>query len=324
MSFKQKIRAWLSLIRLPNLFTVPGDVILGYVISEACLQNNDYLLGFVISEGKFGNTAIIYTLLAVMAVYIFGLVTNDIADIKEDKRDRPSRPIPSGNVSVKAAAAFAILLLLSALSLAFLANTKVFLVILLLLIIVSLYNCLFKKHPQLGPFSVSVCRCLSIIAGYYAVNIDSDIFPPMLYIACFTWLIYFLRVSLIAYNETKKNIQFKTNYVLLFIPIAWLITAIYSSGSLNAILMIGELPPGIFLGLGAIVVFYIFILKNFLILIMKSDQPQKIQASVGDLIKAIIFLQASGVAFLGYPYVALSLFLFWIPTHFIGKKFYSS
>ena len=324
MSFKQKIHAWLSLIRLPNLFTVPGDVILGYVISEACLQNNDYLLGFIISEGKFANFAFIYTSLAVMAVYMFGLVTNDIADLKEDTRDRPSRPIPSGNVSAKAATAFAIFLLLSALSLAFLANTKVFLVIISLLIVVILYNCLFKKHPQLGPFTVAVCRALSITAGFYAANIQFDTFPPMFYIVCFTWLVYFLRVSLIAYNETKGNVHFKTNYVLLFIPAAWLVTAIYSSGSLGVIFMVGILPPGVFLGIGAIVVFYIYIIKNFLILNMKSDQPEKIQASVGDLIKAVIFLQASGCAFLGYPYVALTIFLFWIPAHFIGKKFYSS
>ena len=324
MSLKEKIHGWLSLLRFPNLFTVPGDVILGYIIAETSLQNNDYLLGFMISQGRFANFAIIYTCAAVLLVYMFGLVTNDIADIKEDTQKRSFRPIPSGKVSANAASVFALILLLSAFIFAIFANHKVFLVILVLLIIVLCYNYILKKHPQLGPFTVAVCRALSITAGYFAANLHTGNFPPMFYIVCFTWLIYFLRVSLIAYNETEKNVQFKKNYVLLLIPVLWLITAIYASGAWDVWGIVGKLPPGIFLGIGAVVVFYIYIFKSFIILNIKSDEPKKIQGTVGDLIKAVIFLQASGCAFLGYPYVALGIFLLWIPTHFISKRFYSS
>jgi len=88
--------------------------------------------------------------------------------------------------------------------------------------------------------------------------------------------------------------------------------------------MIGELPPVIFLGIGCIVLFYIVIIKNFIIFSTSSDKPAKIQAGVGELIKAVIFLQASGCAFLGYPFVALVLFLLWIPAYIVGRKFYSS
>lgn len=324
MSLKQKIQAWLSLIRVPNLFTVPGDVILGYLTGETFLQGNDYLLGYVISKGEFANFAILYTCISVLFVYIFGLVTNDIADIKEDTKERPYRPIPSGKISVHAAVIFATLLVVSALVLAIFSNLRVFLVILILLILVTSYNFVLKKNQHLGPLSVAICRLFSVTAGYYASGLEMKGFPPMFYIICFVWLIYFLRLSLIAYNETEQNSPFKKNYIFLLIPVVWLITAVYVSGSLDVLLMVGLLPPGIFLGLGAVIVFSIFMFKNFIVLNMYYDKPKKVQSSVGDLIKAVIFLQASGCAFLGYPYVALAVFLIWIPTHLVSKRFYSS
>ena len=47
-------------------------------------------------------------------LYVAGIVLNDYFDIEIDKRERPSRPLPSGNISKGHALAIALIALLIA------------------------------------------------------------------------------------------------------------------------------------------------------------------------------------------------------------------
>ncbi|MGY0490726.1 SCO3242 family prenyltransferase [Streptomyces sp. WG-D5] len=74
-------KAWAELLRLPALFTVPGDALAGAAAT-----------GYRPTRG---------TLLAVgasLSLYAAGMALNDWADRDEDARDRPHRPLPSGRV----------------------------------------------------------------------------------------------------------------------------------------------------------------------------------------------------------------------------------
>ena len=77
-----KLRAWLQLFRVPNLFTVPGDP----------------LAGFLIATGGHLDTRALCAVLASLAIYAAGLAMNDLADFAEDKSERPKRPLPSGAI----------------------------------------------------------------------------------------------------------------------------------------------------------------------------------------------------------------------------------
>ena len=48
---------------------------------------------------------------AVVALYAAGMVLNDVCDVELDRRERPERPLPSGDVSVAAAALAGVALL---------------------------------------------------------------------------------------------------------------------------------------------------------------------------------------------------------------------
>ncbi|MGW1862898.1 UbiA family prenyltransferase, partial [Streptomyces collinus] len=75
-------RAWAELLRLPALFTVPGDV----------------LAGAAAVSGRTGPR----TLLAAgssLCLYEAGMALNDWADREEDAAERPHRPLPSGRIS---------------------------------------------------------------------------------------------------------------------------------------------------------------------------------------------------------------------------------
>ena len=80
-----------------------------------------------------------------MALYTAGIITNDCFDIEEDRRDRPSRPLPSGAVSKRSAWAVAAALILGALAGAFVVGRATVMVAAALALSVFLYNGLLKR-----------------------------------------------------------------------------------------------------------------------------------------------------------------------------------
>ena len=75
-----KFRTWLQLFRAPNLFTAPGDPLAGYLLAN-------------FGAGIDGTLPLV--IIACLLFYGAGLLLNDFADLEEDRRDRPSRPLPS-------------------------------------------------------------------------------------------------------------------------------------------------------------------------------------------------------------------------------------
>ena len=80
------MKTWLQLFRAPNLFTVPGDPLAGYLLTS---------LGVL-------DLRVIYAVAASLCFYAAGLLMNDLWDLEEDRRERPNRPLPSGAASRRA------------------------------------------------------------------------------------------------------------------------------------------------------------------------------------------------------------------------------
>ncbi|MFN6049631.1 MAG: UbiA family prenyltransferase, partial [Planctomycetia bacterium] len=93
------MRAYLELIRLPNLPSALGNICLGAISAGLNRESIPSLL---------------MTLMASARVYSSGMAWNDYFDASLDKRERPERPIPSGRVSKSAAMRFACLLMVAA------------------------------------------------------------------------------------------------------------------------------------------------------------------------------------------------------------------
>ncbi|MGW6155574.1 UbiA family prenyltransferase, partial [Streptomyces sp. NPDC055144] len=86
----QHLRAWAELLRLPALFTVPGDALAG---ASA--------VGLRPGRGTF------LAIGSSLCLYEAGMALNDWADRAEDAVDRPHRPLPSGRIRPAAALAAA-------------------------------------------------------------------------------------------------------------------------------------------------------------------------------------------------------------------------
>lgn len=142
-------RAWLELVRVPNLLTVPGDV----------------LAGWLLAVGGVWHPALLLAVLASLGLYAFGLISNDIADFKVDFRERPQRPLPSKRIAPISAISVALTLACGGPVLAWLACSEALNVAALLCLVIILYNTMMKDFAVFGPLALGLCRGLNLLLG---------------------------------------------------------------------------------------------------------------------------------------------------------------
>ncbi len=143
------MKSWLQLFRVPNLLTVPGDP----------------LAGFLIASGGQLDTRVVFAMLASLCLYAAGLAINDLADFTEDKQDRPKRPLPSGAISRPAAWIITGNLVIFGLGFSFAAGPNAALMGIGVILGVTLYNFLTKRIAIIGALNMGVCRGLSLLLG---------------------------------------------------------------------------------------------------------------------------------------------------------------
>ncbi len=188
-----RVRAYLQLVRLPNIFTALADIFAGYWLVSESLNISPRLAGLLICSA---------------CLYAAGIVMNDLADIHIDRTERPDRPLPSGRVSPAAARTLAATLCAAGLAAAALAgrrgdgiaavfqsdNYSLWIAVALLAGIV-VYNWL-AKTTVLGPAVMGLCRGLNLLLGASLladVN-EANVRPILflagtfaLYVASLTW-----------------------------------------------------------------------------------------------------------------------------------------
>ncbi len=139
------MRAWLELARLSNLPTLVTNVLVGAAIGG---------LGAAIAW-----PAVCAVGSAVILFYVGGMAMNDVVDRDIDRQHRPGRPIPSGRITVRGAALFAVACLATGVGLAALAGPPALLLSLLLVAAIVIYN-RFHKATAVSVVLMGVCRGL--------------------------------------------------------------------------------------------------------------------------------------------------------------------
>ncbi|WP_419155978.1 SCO3242 family prenyltransferase [Streptomyces canus] len=144
---RARARAWAELLRLPALFTVPGDALAGAAAVSARPTAR--------------------TLLAIassLCLYEAGMALNDWADRDVDAVERPHRPLPSGRIRPAAAFGAACALTGAGLSLAACAGRPALTVAAPLAATVWAYDLALKNTPA-GPFAMATARGLDLLLG---------------------------------------------------------------------------------------------------------------------------------------------------------------
>jgi 4-hydroxybenzoate polyprenyltransferase len=144
-------RAYLALVRPPNLTTALADVLAGYAVAG------------------LGNAAALPWLLgASVCLYGGGVVLNDVFDRRIDRVERPERPIPSGRVPAAVAAWLGAILLAFGVASAAVVSSTAGLLAGAIASLATIYDAWAKHHRVLGPVTMASCRGLNLLLGVAA------------------------------------------------------------------------------------------------------------------------------------------------------------
>ncbi len=146
------LKDYLQLFRIPNIFTVPPDILGGYFVTAI---NN------VPSLNYFDVLLLVFSSIF---LYVGGLVTNDLFDIHKDKIERPNRPLSSGKIKKSTAVLLSAIFFGTGVFLSSLLTFTSTLISILLVVMILLYN--YKlKNGLTRPFLMGGIRSLNVIYG---------------------------------------------------------------------------------------------------------------------------------------------------------------
>jgi 4-hydroxybenzoate polyprenyltransferase len=193
----------LRLGRVSNLPTVWTNVLAGIVLAGSDPANPGALLAAV----------------SLSLFYVAGMYLNDAFDRDFDARERPERPIPSGQASAAAVfgAGFAMLfagLLLLAVGAAGWSAPAAGLVLAAAIVFYDWYH---KGNP-LSPMVMGLCRVLVYVTAALTV---SAVLPPQLWIAAAVVLSYLIGLTYVAKQETLRRIENLWPLLFLAVPFAY-------------------------------------------------------------------------------------------------------
>ncbi len=231
-----------------------------------------------------------------------GIVFNDVFDAELDRKERPSRPIPSGRVSRENAALLGSILF----AIALFAASQVSLLSTIFALVITfaalLYDSLAKHHPFFGPLNMGLCRGSNLLLGVSAVP---AILSERWYLALIP-VLYIAAITAISQGEVHGGK--KITGVVAVLLIAIVLTAVVALGFFAEYSANAALPFAALLA--------VRVLPNF-IQAASDPTPDKIRNAVKVGVLSLIILDATVAAgFAGFPYGLLVLILLPISMSF--------
>ncbi|HAL92777.1 MAG TPA: hypothetical protein DCM68_07120 [Verrucomicrobia bacterium] len=183
--------AWLRLLRLPNLLTMPGDLLAGFLLASSATATGWARLFLALPAGLF--------------LYAAGMILNDLFDYAEDLRDRPLRPLPANQIARETAAAVALILLWIAAFLS--AFFDALPVAIPLILCILFYDVGLKRVNILGPALMGACRAGNLLLGAAAAH-EGGAAHPFPLAGALVLALYIAAVTHLARNETSPGARF--------------------------------------------------------------------------------------------------------------------
>lgn len=190
--FAHSLAGYAALVRVPNLFTAPPDVLLGAALATTTGTT-------VSSAGLLG------LMIASVLLYAAGTTLNDAFDAPKDATERPERPIPSGKVSRQTGFRFGVLLLLGGVTTASVAaGVGGAVVAVAIAVAIVLYDGVLKGGV-VGFAVMGGVRGLNVLLGMTAAHL----FPTAVSLSSLSVVlavvVYISAVTFMASKETERG-----------------------------------------------------------------------------------------------------------------------
>jgi len=291
------MRAWLKIIRLPNLFTVIGDPLAGFFLACMAAPVSDLWRAGIAAA-------------AALCLYAGGLIGNDVADVLEDSEERPERPIPSGHIARNTAVMASTACAVGGVLLAGVAGKTALVMAGLTQVAIMLYNGWLKRYAIPGAIMMGACRGGSLLIGVSVIHpqamLNSLVLGAAIGLSVFT-----AGVTWIAHRETVEERMGLRRWLPC---VAWL-------GVILFFLHVKPTWTFAFPAVGAILLaaYYGWRLRGV-------PSRAVLGASIGGLIRGLLPMQAAWCACSGREglIVAAVLLLFWPVSQIVGRRFYAT
>lgn len=198
------IKDYLVLVRLPNLFTLPSNILVGMATVSS--------LAFTLTS--FTQFLLLVTISVLL--YCVGIVLNDLYDFDIDKKERPNRPLPSGKISRRSAIVLVAIFSTIALILSVQVSFSTLVISSILFSVIFGYD-KYLKNTHAGPFTIASARVMNILLGT-SVSLRSVDSYSQIVTLTFVLIITFVYVSLIGFISRYEVHGFSDNTKLLLPP----------------------------------------------------------------------------------------------------------
>jgi 4-hydroxybenzoate polyprenyltransferase len=301
-----KLKPYLQLVRLPNVFTAAADSLAGWLLTMGTFQDPKRWLPLCGAS---------------MAIYASGIAFNDLFDIEIDRAERPRRPLPSGAVPVTVAWLMAQGLAVLGLFLAFLGGgTRSGTVALLLILAVIAYDGALKR-TWFGPIAMGACRGLNVLLG---MSLAPRLGGPAAWLVAASLGAFVVGITWISRSETSggRTAGPIAGWVLQNVGIAGLIAAAFMGNRFPAV---GPASSPIVPLEGLLILLVVALLVNMATgLAVRDPAPFRLQDAVKTGVMMLVFLDAGIVAAVRGVVPAMAVAVLWLPARVLGKRFYST
>ena len=304
MLLRSKLLAYTQLTRPANIVTAVADILAGFAASGAIAT----LYGLPTATWwEHTHTALLgWLVLSTIGLYGGGIVFNDVFDAALDRVERPERPIPRGDASVRGASLLATLLLVIGILAAAQVSRLSAIIALLVAALAVLYDAWGKHQRLFGPMNMGLCRGGNLLLGVSAV-------PAMVSSLWFLSLIpivYISAITMISRGEVHGGSR----------------AGLWGGISMYSLVLGALLTIAIALAVSVEVVIPFLLLWGFLIYppllrAIRGNEPRLIGLAVKAGVLSLIVLDAALAAiFAGWAYGLLVLLLLpvsrWLATRF--------
>ena len=301
----------LRLCRVANVFTALADILAGYAVVQGTLHWAPEL---------------ILLALASAGLYTGGIVLNDRLDLDRDRRERPERPLPSGQVSLRAAHLLIGLLLGGGVVAAAMAGRAAgagagvpLSIAVVLIVVIAAYDGGLKETP-IGPVAMGACRGLNLLLGMsFAVGEGAVPWELHHYLVAGAMGVYVAGVTSYARHEADESLESRRTLAIgigLVLAAILLLAAAYFPLAAARRALLGR-PELWWLLLGVVSV----PLVRRLFVTWAAPSPKRIQQTVGLAIMSIIVFDACIAYLAAGTYAGLAVISLLLPALLLGRLF---
>lgn len=304
----QRALAYAQFLRVSNALTAVADVWMGMIVATG-------------AQASAGVGAALT--LASVSLYLGGMGLNDVLDAPRDAEERPTRPIPSGRVPLRAATAIAWGLLAVGVVLAAIASYLVGSAA--PVVVGGALACTIwaydgpLKHTRIGPWAMGACRGLNVLLGMSAAGFPLEpdasmaATPVSAALIALGLLIYVYGVTEFARTEAKVSSRTRLLYgaTAATAGLGVLAAAPYVDGPSR--LVAPGLPWAVLWGLVALLVL------RRMVAAVAQPQPHRVQSAVGNAIQSIIVIDAAIAWGYAGPFWGLALLALLPPTLLLAR-----